>query len=94
VLRRYLEAAIPIRKSQDSRRVRLSENRRKSSTEGVRKLLAIDLVYLDLGGTTVELIAYEGAAVDPAPQAQERRSAIRTGTASSLENGSVNEGCS
>jgi catechol 2,3-dioxygenase-like lactoylglutathione lyase family enzyme len=30
----------------------------------------IDLVYLDLGGTTVELIAYEGAAVDPAPQAE------------------------
>jgi glyoxylase I family protein len=29
----------------------------------------IDLVYLDLGGTVVELIAYEGAAVDPAPQA-------------------------
>jgi glyoxylase I family protein len=30
----------------------------------------IDLVYLDLGGTTVELISYEGAAVDPAPQAE------------------------
>jgi catechol 2,3-dioxygenase-like lactoylglutathione lyase family enzyme len=28
----------------------------------------IDLVYLDLGGTVVELIAYEGASVDPAPQ--------------------------
>ena len=28
----------------------------------------IDLVYLDLGGTVVELIAYEGAAIDPAPQ--------------------------
>lgn len=28
----------------------------------------IDLVYLDLGGTTVELISYDGAAVDPAPQ--------------------------
>jgi len=28
----------------------------------------IDLVYLDLGGTTVELIRYDGAAVDPAPQ--------------------------
>src|SRR6201998_92493 len=27
----------------------------------------IDLVYLDLGGTVVELITYEGAAVDPAP---------------------------
>jgi glyoxylase I family protein len=30
--------------------------------------VTIDLVYLDLGGTVVELIAYEGAAVDPAPQ--------------------------
>jgi glyoxylase I family protein len=28
----------------------------------------IDLVYLDLGGTVVELITYDGAAVDPAPQ--------------------------
>ena len=28
----------------------------------------IDLVYLDLGGTVVELIAYEGASVEPAPQ--------------------------
>jgi predicted enzyme related to lactoylglutathione lyase len=28
----------------------------------------IDLVYLDLGGTVVELITYEGARVDPAPQ--------------------------
>ena len=28
----------------------------------------IDLVYLELGGTTVELITYDGAAVDPAPQ--------------------------
>ena len=28
----------------------------------------IDLVYLDLGGTVVELITYEGAAVDPAPE--------------------------
>ena len=28
----------------------------------------IDLVYLDLGGTTVELITYDGAKVDPAPQ--------------------------
>jgi glyoxylase I family protein len=26
----------------------------------------IDLVYLDLGGTVVELISYQGAAVDPA----------------------------
>ena len=29
---------------------------------------ALDLVYLDLGGTTVELITYEGVAVDPAPE--------------------------
>ena len=28
----------------------------------------IDLVYLELGGTTVELITYDGVAVDPAPQ--------------------------
>jgi glyoxylase I family protein len=28
----------------------------------------MDLVYLDLGGTVVELISYAGAAVDPAPQ--------------------------
>ena len=28
----------------------------------------IDLVYLDLGGTVVELISYESAAIDPAPQ--------------------------
>jgi catechol 2,3-dioxygenase-like lactoylglutathione lyase family enzyme len=27
----------------------------------------IDLVYLDLGGTVIELIAYQGATVDPAP---------------------------
>jgi glyoxylase I family protein len=31
---------------------------------------AIDLVYLDLGGTVVELISYEGTRVDPAPQAE------------------------
>jgi glyoxylase I family protein len=30
----------------------------------------IDLVYLDLGGTVVELITYDGAAVDPAPQSE------------------------
>jgi len=29
---------------------------------------ALNLTYLDLGGTTVELIAYEGVAVEPAPQ--------------------------
>ena len=30
----------------------------------------IELVYLELGGTTVELISYEGAAVEPAPQGE------------------------
>ena len=30
----------------------------------------IDLVYLDLGGTVVELIRYEGTGVDPAPQSE------------------------
>ena len=30
----------------------------------------IDLVYLDLGGTVVELISYEGGAVDSAPQTE------------------------
>jgi len=29
---------------------------------------ALNLVYLDLGGTVVELISYEGVAVEPAPQ--------------------------
>src|SRR5437763_7801972 len=29
---------------------------------------ALNLTYLDLGGTTVELIAYEGVPVDPAPR--------------------------
>jgi glyoxylase I family protein len=28
----------------------------------------LSLVYLDLGGTTVELMSYEGATVDPAPR--------------------------
>ena len=28
----------------------------------------IDIVYLELGGTGIELITYEGGAVDPAPQ--------------------------
>jgi len=31
---------------------------------------ALDLVYLDLGGTTVELISYPGAAPEPAPRAE------------------------
>jgi catechol 2,3-dioxygenase-like lactoylglutathione lyase family enzyme len=30
----------------------------------------LDLVYLDLGGTVVELISYDGARVDPAPQTE------------------------
>src|SRR5262249_3514897 len=30
--------------------------------------VALDLVYLELGGTTVELITFDGAKVDPAPQ--------------------------
>ena len=30
----------------------------------------MNLVYLDLGGTVVELISYEGAAVEPAPQTE------------------------
>src|SRR5574341_2118418 len=30
----------------------------------------MDLVYLDLGGTVVELISYEGAAVEPVPQGE------------------------
>ena len=28
----------------------------------------IELVYLDLGGTVVELISYEGASIEPAPR--------------------------
>jgi hypothetical protein len=30
----------------------------------------IDLVYLDLGGAVAELVSYEGAPVDPAPQTE------------------------
>ena len=29
---------------------------------------ALDLVYLDLGGTTVELLSWQGVAVDPEPK--------------------------
>jgi glyoxylase I family protein len=32
--------------------------------------VAMDLVYLELGGTTVELISYEGGPVGPAPQGE------------------------
>jgi glyoxylase I family protein len=41
-----------------------ARDRIESSGVGV----PIDLVYLDLGGTVVELISYEGASVDPAPE--------------------------
>ena len=41
-----------------------ARDRIESSGLGV----SIDLVYLDLGGTVVELISYEGASVDPAPE--------------------------
>jgi glyoxylase I family protein len=41
-------------------------DRIESSGLGVR----INLVYLELGGTVVELISYEGAAVDPASQTE------------------------
>src|SRR5271166_1053629 len=34
------------------------------------RIIILDLVYLDLGGTVVELISYEGGAVDPAPQTE------------------------
>jgi glyoxylase I family protein len=30
----------------------------------------LDLVYLELGGTVVELISYQGARLDPAPQGE------------------------
>jgi catechol 2,3-dioxygenase-like lactoylglutathione lyase family enzyme len=43
-----------------------SRDRIERSSLGV----PIDLVYLDLGGTVVEPISYEGAAVDPAPQTE------------------------
>jgi catechol 2,3-dioxygenase-like lactoylglutathione lyase family enzyme len=32
--------------------------------------VTIDLVYLDLGGTVVEMISYEGVEVGPAPQGE------------------------
>jgi glyoxylase I family protein len=31
---------------------------------------ALNLIYLDLGGTVVELISYEGVAIDPAPHSE------------------------
>ena len=44
--------------------------RRRDRVERSGLGVPIDLVYLDLGGTTVELITYNGAAVDPAPQTE------------------------
>ena len=41
-----------------------SRDRIERSSLGV----PMNLVYLDLGGTAVELISYEGGAVEPAPQ--------------------------
>ena len=41
-----------------------SRDRIENSPLGV----PMGLVYLDLGGTTVELISYEGASVEPAPR--------------------------
>jgi glyoxylase I family protein len=41
-----------------------SRDRIEHSSLGV----PIELVYLDLGGTVVELISYEGAVVEPAPR--------------------------
>ncbi len=43
-----------------------SRDRIERSGRGV----PMNLAYLDLGGTTVELISYEGAAVDPAPRTE------------------------
>jgi glyoxylase I family protein len=41
-----------------------SRDRIERSSLGV----PMHLTYLDLGGTTIELISYEGVSVDPAPQ--------------------------
>jgi catechol 2,3-dioxygenase-like lactoylglutathione lyase family enzyme len=43
-----------------------ARDRIESSSLGV----PLNLVYLDLGGTVVELIAYEGTQVGPAPQTE------------------------
>jgi catechol 2,3-dioxygenase-like lactoylglutathione lyase family enzyme len=43
-----------------------ARDRIERSSRGV----PIDLVYLDLGGTVVELISYEGITVEPAPQTE------------------------
>ena len=43
-----------------------ARDRIERSSRGV----PIDIVYLDLGGTTVELISYDGAPVDPAPKTE------------------------
>jgi glyoxylase I family protein len=41
--------------------------RSRDRIEGSSLGVPLSLAYLDLGGTTVELIWYEGAAVEPAP---------------------------
>jgi len=41
-----------------------SRDRVERSAAGV----PLDIVYMELGGTTVELLTYEGANVDPAPE--------------------------
>ena len=44
--------------------------RSRDRIEGSHLGVPMNLVYLDLGGTTVELMSYEGGAVEPAPQAE------------------------
>jgi len=41
--------------------------RSRDRIDGSPPGVPMDLVYLDLGGTTVELISYEGASIEPAP---------------------------
>ena len=42
--------------------------RSRDRIDGSALGVPMSLVYLDLGGTTVELISYEGASVEPAPR--------------------------
>ena len=42
--------------------------RSRDRIDGSSLGVPMNLVYLDLGGTTVELISYEGGSVEPAPQ--------------------------
>jgi catechol 2,3-dioxygenase-like lactoylglutathione lyase family enzyme len=44
--------------------------RSRDRIEGSSLGVPLHLVYLDLGGTTVELIWYEGATVEPAPKSE------------------------